>query len=218
MDADLASNPADIIKKYIRREAVNIFEKDETIYNRFLAERREADLKILLERHREGLLLFLLGYVGSEEDAEELMMDTFAVAASGTSSFSGRSSFKTWLFGIARNQARMFLRKKKGFFFSMGNMLEKGHGGQLLKDTDGETPELDILRQEQNREIYLAMEELPASYRQVMFLTYFEGMSAEEAAQVMGKTKKQIYNLTERGRKALKETLERKGFDYEKYR
>lgn len=173
-------------------------------------------MRILLERHRESLLLFLLGYVGNEEDAEELMMDTYAVVASGTSTFSGRSSFKTWLFGIARNQAKMFLRKKKGFFFSMEEMLEKS---QAEHDSDSyhETPELEILRQEQNNELYQALETLPASYRQVLYLIYFEEMDSDEAAHVMGKTKKQIYNLTERGRKALKEALERMDFDYAKY-
>ena len=198
------------------KEAVYIYEKDETVYRRFLSDRSESDLRILLERHRESLLLFLLGYVGNEEDAEELMMDTYAVVASGTSAFSGRSSFKTWLFGIARNQAKMFLRKKKGFFLSMEEMLEKSHSEQIA-DSYHDTPELELLRQEQNNELYMALETLPASYRQVLYLTYFEEMDADEAAHVMGKTKKQIYNLTERGRKALKEALERMGFDYAKY-
>lgn len=198
------------------KEAVYIYEKDEIVYRRFLSERSESDLRILLERHRESLFLFLLGYVGNEEDAEELMMDTYAVVASGTSAFSGRSSFKTWLFGIARNQAKMFLRKKKGFFLSMEEMLEKSHSEQIA-DSYHDTPELELLRQEQNNELYMALETLPASYRQVLYLTYFEEMDADEAAHVMGKTKKQIYNLTERGRRALKEALERMGFDYAKY-
>lgn len=189
-------------------------EKDELVYRRFLTERSENDLRILLERYRESLILFLLGYVGSEADAEELMMDTFAVIVSGTSAFSGRSSFKTWLFGIARNQARMFLRKKKGLFFSLEDMRKKTQA----KDTEANTPELDLLLQEQNRELYLALERLPADYRQTLYLLYFEDMNPDEAAFVMGKTKKQIYNLTERGRKGLKETLERMGFDYAQYR
>lgn len=208
-----------IVRRQIRKrakEAVGIYEKDEIVYRRFLADRSEGDLRILLERHRESLLLFLLGYVGNEEDAEELMMDTYAVVASGTSTFSGRSSFKTWLFGIARNQAKMFLRKKKGFFFSMEEMLEKSQA-EHSSDAYHETPELEILRQEQNNELYQALETLPASYRQVLYLIYFEEMDADEAAHVMGKTKKQIYNLTERGRKALKEALERMDFDYAKY-
>ena len=154
--------------------------------------------------------------MGSEEDAEELMMDTFAVIASGTSAFSGRSSFKTWLFGIARNQAKMFLRKKKGFFISMEEMLDKTQA-EHVEGIYHDTPEVEILKQEQSNELYMALEELPASYRQVLYLIYFEEMDADEAARVMGKTKKQIYNLTERGRKALKEALERMGFDYAKY-
>ena len=40
------------------------------------------------------------------EDAEELMMDSFAEVAAGRTLFSGRSSFKTWLFAVARNKAR----------------------------------------------------------------------------------------------------------------
>ena len=98
----------------------------------------------------------------------------------------------------------------------MEEMLEKS---QAEHDSDSyhETPELEILRQEQNNELYQALETLPASYRQVLYLIYFEEMDSDEAAHVMGKTKKQIYNLTERGRKALKEALERMDFDYAKY-
>ena len=171
----------------------------------------------MLERHRESLLLFLMGYVRNEEDAEELMMDAYAVIASGTSAFSGRSRFKTWLFGIARNQAKMFLRKKQGFFFSLEDMLEKTQKEPSLESPQ-DTPELELLQQEQNKELYQALATLPAGYRQTLYLIYFEEMSVEEAALVMGKNKKQIYNLAERSRKALKEALERKGFTYAKYR
>ena len=83
-------------------------EADEAIYRRFLKRHNEDDLRLLFDRHRESLILFLMGYVRQEEDAEDLMMETFAVAASGTARFSGRSSFKTWLFAIARNMGMKF--------------------------------------------------------------------------------------------------------------
>lgn len=44
-------------------------EKDEVLYNRFLANRHEADFRVLLERDRESLTLFLYGYVHNMEDA-----------------------------------------------------------------------------------------------------------------------------------------------------
>lgn len=59
---------------------------------------------------------------------------------------------------------------------------------------------------------------LKAEYRQILILLYFEDMSYEEIERIMGKNRKQIYNLAERGRRALREELERKGFDDTKYR
>ena len=48
-------------------------------------------------------------------------------------------------------------------------------------------------------------------------MLFYEQMSPEEAGRVMGKNKKQIYNLAERGKKALRTELERMGFDYAQY-
>ena len=192
-------------------ETLNMYETDEIIYRRFLKYRNADDLRQLFERHRESLILFLIGYVGNVDDAEELMMDAFAVAASGTSSFSGKSSFKTWLFGIARNQAGTFLRKQR-FVFPVSDEPESE---SILRTED--TPELTILQEEEKRQLYQALETLPEDYRQVLYLLYFEQMSREEACIVMKKTKKQLYNLAERGRKALRDALERMGFDYAQY-
>ena len=74
-----------------RKETAAMHETDEQIYSRFLAEGCEDDLRILLERHRDGLILFLFSFVHNMEDAEELMLDAFAEAAAGAG-FSGRSS------------------------------------------------------------------------------------------------------------------------------
>lgn len=182
-----------------------MIETDELIYRRFLAEHQEDDFRVLLERHREGLVLFLYGYVHSMEDAEDLMLDAFAEAAAGAH-FSGKSTFRTWLFAIGKKLALRHLRRHR--FVS---------GYQTLPDETAQPPELDILREERSRQLYQALSRLKEEYRQVLILLYFEEMSHDEAALVMGKTRKQIYNLAERGRKALKDQLERMGFDHAEY-
>jgi len=63
----------------------------------------------------------------------------------------------------------------------------------------------------------MALKQLPEDYRNVLYLQEIEGMATEEIAKVTGKTRKQIYNLSFRGKKALKETLERMGFDDAQY-
>ena len=178
---------------------------DEQVYSRFLAERREENLELLLRRYRESLTLFLFGFVRNWEDAEELMLDAFAEAAAARTGFSGRSSFKTWLFSIGKKLALMHLRKARTSV------------PLPPAETDGETAELALLRDERDRTLYRALDRLNGDYRQILILLYFEQMSHEEAGRVMGKTRKQIYNLAERGRKALKEELERMGFEYARY-
>ena len=73
------------------------------------------------------------------------------------------------------------------------------------------------MREERRDQLYLALEKLNDDYRQVLILLYFEDMSREELSAVLGKSRKQIYNLAERGKKALREELERMGFDNAQY-
>ena len=178
-------------------------ETDEAVYCRFLKTHDEDALRLLFDRHKESLILFLHGFVRNMEDAEDLMMNTFAVVASGTYPFSEkRSSFRTWLFAIGRNQARVFLRKRL-----------RENTAQTKVLLEEETLEIGILQEEEKRELHQALEMLPDEYRQALYLLYFEQMSRDDACIVMRKTKKQMYHLAERGRKALRDALERMGFD-----
>ena len=182
-------------------------ETDEELYDRFLSTRDENVFRILVERHKVSLLLFLNGFVHNLDDAEELMIDTFAETVAGPTFFSGRSSFKTWLFSIGKHQALMFLRKNKK------HLLDQEIGEEVSDPAD--SPEVQAIEDERYRQLYLALSKLNHDYRQILLLLYFEQMSHEEAAKVMGKSKKQTYHLAERGRAALKENLERMGFSYE---
>jgi RNA polymerase sigma-70 factor (ECF subfamily) len=186
-------------------------ETDEKLYKRFLKEGNSDDLRVLLEKYNESLTLFIYGYVHDMEDAEELMLDTFAVAASVTSHFGGRSSFKTWLFGIGRNLALKHLRKHSIKAAALQDDVASS------KADPSQDPDLNILRKERNANLYRALNQLNPDYRQALYLIYFEEMDHDEASRVMGKTKKQFYNLVTRGKASLKSILERMGEDYEKY-
>lgn len=182
-------------------------EKDEILYLRFL-EGDETAFKELVLRHREALVLFIYGFVHQMEDAEDLMMETFARLLASHSPFKGKSSFKTWLFTIGRNLALMQVRKERFWNKSVD-----------IQGTGSQMPGLDLelLQEERNRILYQGLESLHTDYRQVLFLIYFENMSYAEAGEVMKKNEKQITNLAYRGKKALKDFLEKEGFEYEGY-
>lgn len=177
---------------------------DEQAYERYLQGDEDA-MQVLLERYRESLTLFLLGYVHNMEDAEELMLDAFAAASAAGNRYMGRSSFKTWLYGIGRNLALKHLRRQR----LRSGIFRLYDGQEQLKVQ----PEALALIGERNRLLYEAIESLPGKYRQTLYLLEIEGMSAEEAAAVMGKTKKQLYNLAFRSRQALKAALGRMGIE-----
>ena len=61
--------------------------------------------------------------------------------------------------------------------------------------------------------IYEALNSLRAEYANVLYLYYIENMKHESIAKILGKTKKQTYDILYEGRNALKSVLE--GMDYE---
>ena len=170
---------------------------DEERYRNFLHTGDTEELEILVDRYKEGLTLFLYGFVGTMEDAEDLMIDTFAAAVSESAGFRGESSFKTWLFGIGRNLALMQMRRRRFLQVPLGRCMESHQ----------DPPDLQVMREEQNRQLYQAMENLHPDYRQALHLLYFEQMSHEQIAAVMKKNIRQVYKLVSRGREALKRQL-----------
>lgn len=184
-------------------------ETDDRIYLRYTKTDDDADLEALLIRHREGLFLFLLGYVRSAEDAEELLMDVFAKLAVDKPLFEPRhsGSFKSWLYTIARRNALMLIRKRKYETVPLEDDIR----------SDADLPEAELLKGERNRQLYRALSSIDPDYRRALYLLYFEGMPHGEIAKVMRIKIKQVYNLVERGKKSLKKALEGMGITDAQY-
>lgn len=89
--------------------------------------------------------------------------------------------------------------------FAWGGMLAGWFVGE------GFIPPGRLAAAERNRILHCCMDEMNPDYREVLYLTYFEGMSYAQAAEVTGKTVKQITNLVYRGKESLRKLLEREG-------
>ena len=73
----------------------------------------------------------------------------------------------------------------------------------LTREPEAQTLVEEIVRtKERNQILHLCMDELNPDYREALYLTYFEGMSYQQAAEVMGKSVKQITNMVYRGKRA----------------
>ena len=102
-----------------------------------------------------------------------------------------------------RGTWRCAIEAKRRLMFSLDALTDEPDGQLLAEEVIGTA--------ERNRILHGCMGEMNPDYREVLYLTYFEGMSYAQAAEVTGKTVKQITNLVYRGKESLRKLLEREG-------
>lgn len=180
----------------------------ESSYRRFL-DGDDEGLTLIIKDYKDGLILYLNNYVNNIYIAEDLMEETFFKIAVKKPKFSGKSSFKTWLYTIGRNVAIDYSRHHSRFSMSSIDDMEN----YLKEETNLENL---YIKNEQEIAVHKALSILKSEYRQVLWLIYFEDFSNCEAAQVMNKSKRQIENLAFRAKQTLKSILDKEGFEYEK--
>ena len=186
-------------------------DNDGMLYTRFQADNDQDALEFLFNKYRDSLILFIHGYIHNIDDAEELMMDTFAILVCGTARYKEKdnASFKTWLYTIAKNQALLYLRKQKIRLVSPEN--------DLLNNVEADSslqPIALLLKDERDAQLYRAMKSIDPDYRQVLFLLYFENMKPEQISRIINKNIKQTYNLLARGKESLRHAFERIGHSW----
>ena len=109
---------------------------------------------------------------------------------------------KAYLYKAARHMALRHKSKRKPLF-SLDALTGEPDGRLLAEEV--------IRTEERNRILHFCMDEMNPDYREVLYLTYFEDMSYAQAAEVTGKTVKQITNMVYRGKESLRRLLEREG-------
>ena len=137
--------------------------------------------------------------VRRREDAEDLTQLVFERIVASLPRYRHRGRpFEAWAFRIARNAVIDHARRERSHEPLDGERLETvGDGG----------PEALSLRGEQMRELRAAMEELTADQQEAIALRFAAGLSAEEAAKVMGRRAGTIRGLTFRAIASLRRRL-----------
>lgn len=181
---------------------------DEDLYNRYL-DGDESGLTELMNRYGSSLTFYIYCYIHNINDAEDLMIDAFAYLIVKKPRIR-EGCLKAYLYKSARNLALRFVVKKRLFHcFSFE---------EIEKEPESKTPiEEFVQMQERDRTLYQCMEKLNPSYRQALYLVYFQNMRHAEAAEVMGKSEKQVSDLVFRGRKSLRKYLEQEGITDAEY-
>ena len=175
-------------------------------YRRFLTGEKDAIVEMLKE-YSDGLIMFLYSITGDMGMAEDITEDVFCELLMTKPKYNSKSSFKTWLYAIARYKAFRAMKKHKRF--------SSRSVDELYNVANDDDLEKAYIKDQQKIQLHMALNKISSDHSQVLQLTFFEGFSNSEAAQIMKKTNRQIENLIYRAKKALKAQLEKEGFVYE---
>ncbi len=146
----------------------------------------EDAFRVLVERYLKPVYNFTLRFA-DPADAEDIVQETFVKAWKRFRTYRGEFCFRSWLFGIARNTAIDWLRKKRPAAFSS---FENAEGGNPLLDSladAGPVPDEIAAAADDTRLISGAVSRLPADYRAVVSLRHDAGCTFEEIGRVQSK-------------------------------
>jgi RNA polymerase sigma factor (sigma-70 family) len=160
----------------------------------------------LVQRHKGPLFRFVRRFIGNDDDAYDIVQDSFVSAWMALGRFERSKSFAAWLRAIALNKCRDHGRRQ-----SVRRRFLRLIGARDTAIAVSSDPFLD--QEEERREtarlaqLDRAIAELPNFYKEPLLLTTVSGLSQQEAASQLKTTTKAVEMRLRRARKMLTEVL-----------
>lgn len=171
-------------------------------YHRYLQGDHDA-LETLVREYSDALVRYAYCIVQDWATSEDIMEETIVTLILKPKRFENDAAFHAYLYRVARNKSLDFLRAKRHDDVPLADV-------ENVLSFQGET---ELLRRLEQEQLYQSMQRLPSAYRDVLYLSYFDGFTITEMTGILKKSKKQIYNLLERAKKALKQLLIKEDHD-----
>ncbi len=141
-------------------------------------------LRIIIERYQGELHGFLTRLVGSRTGADDVFQESFLQVHLSADSFDEERRFKPWLYTIAANKGRDFLRRQKRRAAVSLDAPVRSSGGSVgdasLIDLIGDgsdSPSSSLESRDEASIVKVVVDELPAHFREILLLAYFQKMS-----------------------------------------
>lgn len=139
-------------------------------------------------------------------DVEDLVQETFLRAMRKISIYNENAHPKTWLISIARNLVIDHYRRSR-VWSRIRHMF-------LQEQVFSIDMERHIIINQENSNLYNAINKLPSNYKEVIILRGILGMSSKEVSEVMKSNENNVNVLYYRSLKKLKSLMEKEGYEY----
>lgn len=185
-------------------------------YNRRLASERELIRRAragdqdafteLVTIHADRVYGALRRFGLDGAEADEVAQEVFVRAWRGLPRFEERARFSTWLYRIAFNEAQRRLSRRPPPYSEIDP--DRDDPMVSLPESPQRGPESRTLEREFERVLLRALNQLPADWRAAVVLRDIEGLSTQEAAEIVGVRQVAFKSRLHRGRMQLRTLLE----------
>lgn|SRR5882724_6921845 len=163
--------------------------------------------RLLVEQHSRAIFRLAFRMTGNEQDAEDVVQETFLRAYKQLDRYEARSSFSTWLFRIASNYSLDLIRSRKRHEDRRERGTDEERDILQTIPMDTPSPERLVYGGQVRDRVNAALDELSAQERAAFVLRHFEGLSIEEIGASLGTgtnaTKHSIFRAVQKLRKNL---------------
>ena len=167
--------------------------------------------EILVQRHEKKIYNLAYRMMGNQEDASDILQETFLQAFRKLATFKGESEFSTWLYRIAVNLCLMKKRKGKRIktvSLDIPVLTQKEDGlKREIYDDWSESPLATLENKELKKVLSAAIDSLPAEYRTVFLLRNLDGLSNEATAKILKISVPAVKSRLHRARLFLRDKL-----------
>ena len=200
--------------------------KDLALLSR-LRQGEEGAFGELVKQHHRALVRTAMGYVADREVAEEVVQDSWMAVIEGLDRFEGRSSLRTWIFGIMIHKAKdRGVREKRHVTFSSFESADDevegtvdpsrfhqsgewaGHWAFPPQPWDEQTPEKLLASQQAVNAMNKSIEALPQTLKEVLILRDVEGVEAKEVCEILKISESNLYVRLHRARERVRRAVE----------
>lgn len=159
----------------------------------------------LMRRHREAVFRLARHHARDESEALDITQEAFIAAFAALRRFDGERPFRAWILRIALNKCRDWSRRRKvRRLLTFARPIDEA---TAVADP-GPDPEAALHSASAVGHIRRELQALPAKLREPLILCAIEGMGQDEAAQLLGVSRKTVETRIYRGRQKLSALLE----------
>lgn len=163
---------------------------DEMLLREYLAG-QTASFELLVRRHAEELYKFALRFTASRVAAEDVVQETFLQVHLSASTFDPKRRLKPWIFTIAANKARDYLRRRDRkrevpFDAEIGGEEKVGKRFIDLISSNRPAPDAELMLDEKRRLVRDVIETLPGKWYEILILAYYHRFPYRDIAEIVG--------------------------------